>query len=112
MITAVLVLAASAAAGHWKWIGSAVAVSLAAGLIFGFFWRFLGVGFGDVRLAILGGLGLAHPTRVGFLVGFGAFVLITLLQAVITLARGGNRRSLFPYGPAIAMAFLLAAAVQ
>jgi leader peptidase (prepilin peptidase)/N-methyltransferase len=111
LLTAALGFAASAATGHWKWIGSALAVSLAAGLIFGLFWRFLGAGFGDVRIAILGGLGLAHPTRVGCVVGFAAFVLITLTQAVVTLASGGTRHSLFPYGPAIAAAFLLAAAV-
>jgi hypothetical protein len=39
-------------------------------------------------------------------------VLITLCQALVTLTRGGTRHSLFPFGPAIAAAFLLAGAVQ
>jgi leader peptidase (prepilin peptidase)/N-methyltransferase len=108
VITLVLVVAASAVTAHWDWTWSAVAVSLASGFIFAIFWRFFGAGFGDVRLAVLGGLGVAHPTRVVFLVGFGAFVLITLSQAAVTLARGGTRHSLFPYGPAIAAAFLIA----
>lgn len=112
VITLVLVVTASAVTAHWDWIWSAVAVSLASAFTFAIFWRFFGAGFGDVRLAVLGGLGVAHPTRVGLLVGFGVFVLITLSQAAVTLARGGTRHSLFPYGPAIAAAFLIAGAVQ
>ena len=38
-----------------------------------------------------------------------AFILITVTQATVTLARGGTRHSTFPYGPAIATAFLFAA---
>ena len=112
VVTVVLMVAAAAVTAHWEWVWSAVAVSLAAGLSFMICWRFFGAGFGDVRVAVLGGLGVAHPTRVGLLIGFGVFVLITLSQAAVTLARGGTRHSLFPYGPAIAAAFLIAGAVQ
>jgi prepilin signal peptidase PulO-like enzyme (type II secretory pathway) len=38
-------------------------------------------------------------------------ILITVTQATVTLARGGNRHTTFPYGPAIAAAFVLAAVV-
>ena len=40
-----------------------------------------------------------------------AFILITVTQATVTLARGGNRHTTFPYGPAIAAAFVVAAVV-
>jgi len=74
-------------------------------------WRFAGAGFGDVRLATLGGLGLGHATHRGLLVALAAFALITATQAVITLMRGGNHRSTFPYGPALVIGFLLAASL-
>ena len=74
-------------------------------------WRFAGAGFGDVRLAVLGGLGIVHPTHVGLVVAVAAFILITVTQATVTLARGGNRHTTFPYGTAIAGAFVVAAVV-
>ena len=72
-------------------------------------WRVAGAGFGDVRLATLGGLGLVHPTHLGLVVALAAFILITVTQATVTLARGGNRQTTFPYGPAIAASFVIAA---
>jgi leader peptidase (prepilin peptidase) / N-methyltransferase len=74
-------------------------------------WRFAGAGFGDVRLATLGGLGLGHATHRGLLMALAAFTLITVTQAVVTLMRGGDRRSTIPYGPALAVGFLLSAAL-
>ena len=72
-------------------------------------WRFAGAGFGDVRLATLGGLGLGHATVRGLLLALGAFALISLIQAGVALARAGDRRALVPYGPPLAVGFLLAA---
>jgi leader peptidase (prepilin peptidase)/N-methyltransferase len=72
-------------------------------------WRFAGAGFGDVRLATLGGLGLGHATHEGLLIALAGFALIIGVQAATTLARGGDRRSNIPYGPALAIGFLLAA---
>jgi leader peptidase (prepilin peptidase) / N-methyltransferase len=108
-LTAVLVLVAAAGTGHWRWAQAAALAAVATGCVFGFCWRFLGAGFGDVRIAVLGGVGLANPTHTGLTAGLAAFIVITLGQAVTTLARGGNRHTLFPYGPAIALAFLVAA---
>lgn len=109
VLTAVLVLAAAAGAGHWRWAEAAALAAVAAVVVFGFCWRFLGAGFGDVRIAVLGGVGLANPTHAGLTAALAAFIVLTLGQAVTTLARGGNRRTLFPYGPAIAVTFLIAA---
>ena len=77
-------------------------------------WRFAGAGFGDVRLAVLSGLrglGIVHPTHLGLVVAVAALILITVTQATVTLARGGNRHTTFPYGPAIAAALVVAAVV-
>jgi leader peptidase (prepilin peptidase)/N-methyltransferase len=106
---ALLVVVAAAGAGHWRWVLLAALCSAAAGAVLAACWRFAGAGFGDVRLAALGGLGLVHPTRPGLLLALAAFILITVTQATVTLVRGGTRHSTFPYGPAIATAFLFAA---
>ena len=97
--------------GDWAGLLISGVAAAASGLTLLLCWRFAGVGFGDVRVATLGGLGLGHATHRGLLVALAAFALITLTQAVITLMRGGNRRSTFPYGPALAIGFLLAASV-
>jgi leader peptidase (prepilin peptidase)/N-methyltransferase len=111
LTTAVLVLTATAATAHWRWAVLAAISAAAAAVIFAFCWRFLGAGFGDVRLAVLGGIGLAQPTRAGLVAAIAAFTVISLGQAAATLARGGNRRTPFPYGPCIAVAFLVSAIV-
>lgn len=111
VLTAAVLIGASAASGQWHWIAASAVVAVSAGALFWFCWRFLGAGFGDVRIAVLGGLGLAGPSHAGIAVGIGAFTVMTLGQAAVTLARGGNLRTRFPYGPAIAAAFLLAAVV-
>lgn len=111
LLTAALVLGASAAGDQWRWAADAAFVALSAGAVFSFCWRFLGAGFGDVRIAILGGAGLVYPTHAGIVAGVAAIIVITLGQSLATLARGGTRRTLFPYGPAIAVAFLVAAVV-
>lgn len=97
--------------GDWAGLVLSGVGSLAAGLTLLLCWRFAGAGFGDVRLATLGGLGLGHATHRGLLLALAAFTLVTALQAVITLMRGGGRRGTFPYGPALAIGFLLAAAL-
>lgn len=111
VVTGVLILIASAVTEHWRWTVLAAAAAGAAGLIFVVCWRFLGAGYGDVRIAILGGIGLARPTQFGVGVAIAVFAVITLSLTVATLAKGGNRHTRFPYGPAIAAAFFAAAVV-
>lgn len=110
-VTAVLLTVGLAVQGDWGGLAISGVAAAASGLTLLLCWRFAGAGFGDVRLATLGGLGLGHATQRGLLVAFIAFALITMTQAAITLMRGGNRRSTFPYGPALAIGFLLAASV-
>ena len=107
--TGVLLTVGFAVHGDWRGLLTSGLAAAAAGVVLLLCWRFAGAGFGDVRLAVLGGLGLGHATHRGLLLALAAFSLITATQAVITLMRGGGRQSTFPYGPALAVGFLLAA---
>jgi leader peptidase (prepilin peptidase)/N-methyltransferase len=109
--TGVLLTVGLAVHGDWRGLLLSGVAAAAAGAVLLLCWRFAGAGFGDVRLATLGGLGLGHATHHGLLLALVAFTVITVTQAVITLMRGGNRQSTFPYGPALAVGFLLAAAL-
>jgi leader peptidase (prepilin peptidase)/N-methyltransferase len=109
--TAILLVLACVATAHWQWAVLAAICATGAGLILLFCWHFAGAGFGDVRLAVLGGLGLINPTHRGLTFAVAVFIAITLSQATFVLAHGGNRRSQFPYGPALALAFAVAACV-
>jgi leader peptidase (prepilin peptidase) / N-methyltransferase len=103
--TAALLVGGSAITRDRHGLAMAALATLAAGLILGFCWRFASAGLGDVRLAVLGGLGLGHVTRTGPLIGVATFTLITLItltKAAVTLARGGTRHGSFPFGPALA----------
>ena len=101
---AALVVLASVATEHWRWATLAAFCSVAAGLIMLVCWRFAGAGFGDVRLAVLAGLGLTAPTHRSLALGVAAFTISTLTLAALALARGGTRKTLFPFGPSIALA--------
>ncbi len=108
-VTALLVLVAASLAGDWRGLLLAGLSSAAAGLILAACWKFAGAGFGDVRLAALGGLGLGHTSPRALLWALVVFTLIIAAQAIWTLARGGNRHTMFAYGPALAIGFGLAA---
>lgn len=97
--------------GDWRGLILSGIAAAASGLVMLLCWRFAGAGFGDVRLAALGGLGLGHATYRGAMAGVAAFCVITLIQAGVALARGGNRLTTIPYGPGLAIGFLLAAAL-
>lgn len=111
VVTCALLTVGLAMKGDWPGLALTGVAAVASGLTLLLCWRFAGAGFGDVRLATLGGLGLGHATHRGLLIALGAFALITLTQAMMTLMRGGDRRSTFPYGPALAISFLLAASL-
>src|SRR4051794_24706300 len=110
-LTCVLLPVGLAVQSDWTGLVISGVAALVAGLTLLLCWRFAGAGFGDVRLATLGGLGLGHATFRGLLVAAAAFCVIILVQAIATLTRGGNRHSRLPFGPALAAAFPLAAAL-
>ncbi|SDY73405.1 leader peptidase (prepilin peptidase) / N-methyltransferase [Modestobacter sp. DSM 44400] len=111
VVTFVLLTSGLALYGDWRGLLVSMVAPVASGLTLLLCWRFAGAGFGDVRLAALGGLGLGHSTHRGLLLGLAAFILIVVAQAMVTVVRGGDRRTMIPYGPALAVGFLLAAAL-
>src|SRR3954466_11046939 len=92
-VTWVLLTVGLAVQSDWPGLVVSGVAAVVSGLTLLLCWRFAGTGFGDVRLATLGGLGLGHATHRGLLVALAAIALIIATQAVITLMRGGNRRS-------------------
>jgi leader peptidase (prepilin peptidase)/N-methyltransferase len=109
--TCVLLPVGLAVQGDWTGLMISGVAALVSGLTLLLCWRFAGAGFGDVRLATLGGLGLGHATFRDLLLAAAAFCVIILVQAIASLTRGGNRHSRLPFGPALASAFLVAAAL-
>src|SRR3954451_9976161 len=96
-VTWVLLTVGLAVQSDWPGLVVSGVAAVVSGLTLLLCWRFAGAGFGDVRLATLGGLGLGHATGRGLLLALGAFALISLIQAGFALARGGDRRTLVPY---------------
>ncbi|CCH88564.1 putative prepilin leader peptidase [Modestobacter italicus] len=109
--TVVLLSIGLAAHGDWTGLVLSGVGSIAAGLTMTVCWRFAGAGFGDVRLAVLGGLGLGHATYEGLVAGLAAVAATTVVLAAVALARGSNRKTMIPYGPALVAGFLIAAAL-
>jgi len=110
--TAVVALMCVAGFGARDWRGwaSSVIASIAAASILALCWRFAGAGFGDVRIAAFGGLGLGHTTQRGLLLALSGFTILLTAQALWTLARTKDRTATVALGPALAIGFLIAAA--
>ncbi len=71
-----------------------------------------GFGFGDVKLAFLLGLFLAHRSWESLAVGiFAAFLIGGLASLGLLLARRVSRRDALPFGPAMVAGMFLALAV-
>jgi leader peptidase (prepilin peptidase) / N-methyltransferase len=107
--TGVLLSTAFGLTAAWGALLLSVLAAAAAGGVALLCWRFADAGYGDVRLAVLGGLGLGYTSASGLLVALAVVVLIIAAQAVATLALGGARRMRFPLGPALATGFIVAA---
>lgn len=111
-VVTVLLLAVSALArGSYGGLGLAFVASAVVGACLAACWRFAGLGFGDVRLGALGGLGLGHATTAGLVAAAVVSAVAVGGQVVITITRDGNRHTRFPVGPALAGAFLVGAAL-
>jgi leader peptidase (prepilin peptidase)/N-methyltransferase len=106
--TCVLLTVGLALHGDWRGFLISGVAATASGLTLLLCWRFMGAGFGDVRLATLGGLGLGHATHSSLLVALAGIALVLGTQVLITLARGGDGRTTIPYGPALVIGFVLA----
>lgn len=111
LLTAGLVVLSGVVTHDGRALLVTVVACAAAGTMLGICWRFAGAGFGDVRLATVGGLGLGHTTHDALILAVLAFALVSLAQASWTCARSRARKAHFAYGPALVIGFLIAAAV-
>lgn len=105
-----LIVPAAVVTGDWRGLAVTAVACTASGLILAGCWRFAGAGFGDVRLAAVGGLGLGHTSQRALVLALAVFIVLTVSQALWTLVRTRDRRATFAYGPALAVGFLVAAA--
>jgi leader peptidase (prepilin peptidase) / N-methyltransferase len=111
VVTSVLLTCGFTLHGDWRGLLISAVAAAASGLVLVLCWRFAGAGFGDVRLTVLGGLGLGHATPRGLVLALAVFVVIITTQALMTLVRSGKRQRTFPFGPALAAGFLAAATI-
>ncbi|WP_020573711.1 prepilin peptidase [Actinopolymorpha alba] len=110
-VVAVLLTLAALVSGEWRHLAGALLGGAAL-------WAFLallgllspsGMGFGDVKLGGVLGLGLGWFGMGQVLVGTVlAFVLGALVSLVLIVARRATRRSAIPFGPFLILGFLLA----
>ncbi|WP_138757704.1 peptidase [Modestobacter altitudinis] len=107
--TGVLLTCVLSFRGDWDGLLMSVVAAAAAGSVALLCWRFADVGFGDVRLAVLGGLGLGHATHRGLLIAVIAMALVVSMQATITVRRGGSLKTPIAFGPILSVGFLIAA---
>ncbi|HMD45036.1 MAG TPA: A24 family peptidase [Acidimicrobiales bacterium] len=104
-LTAVGLVAASAADDRWRGLATGALAGAAAFAVFFALWFFIpgGMGFGDVPMAgvigfSLGWLGLG-PAYIGFLA---AFLVGSLLGLVLMIKHRTGRKTRLPFGPALA----------
>ena len=77
LVTAVLVAGAGVVTHDWRALILTATATLAAGAILALCWRFAGAGFGDVRLATVGGLGLGHTTHHALSIAVAGFAVVS-----------------------------------
>ncbi|WP_168929582.1 prepilin peptidase [Nocardioides sp. GY 10127] len=103
-------------AGHGRLVAVVVALALVARGVFWLLWRVApaGLGFGDVRLALLLGLPLARlgprELLLGLWLGFAAVGVVGVARAVAARRRGVLRSHL-PLGPGLLAGALVGALV-
>lgn len=102
-------------AAIWRHDGAAVARALiGASVLFGLYFALAsvsaaGMGFGDVKLAGLLGIGLGYLSYTTVVVGaFTAFLLGAVVGLAILVSRRGSRTTAFPFGPCMLVGALLA----
>ena len=99
--------------GHnWRSFALAAVTSVTSAVTLLVCWRLLGVGRGDVRLALLGGLGLGGADGRGVLVGLLVFAAVVVGCVVQQRSLGGTKTTTIPLGPALAAGFISAAALS
>ncbi len=111
IVVAALLAIASAATGDWHALAHA-GIGGAGLYMFYFVLAFAypaGMGFGDVKLALILGGVLAYLSWKAFAVGaFGGFLLGALGGIALMAARRGTRKSEIPFGPYMILATVIA----
>lgn len=107
--TATGLLVGAAGTGEWRVLLVSALIAAASTAVLWAAWRFAGAGFGDVRLAALGGLGLGHTRYSAILLAVVVFAVVFGVQAGVAYVRTRDRHAMIPVGPALAGAFLVAA---
>lgn len=111
-VAAILLLTAASIAGHsLDRLAAGLIVAAISGGLFYLAHRFSTMGPGDPRLATLGGFGAGWAGYHGLVAGMLAFSLATTVQVAITVTRARTWHTTMPYGPSLAIGFLVAAAV-
>lgn len=111
IVVSLALLAGAVSAADWTLLLAAAAWTIASAFALLLAWHFAGTGFGDVRLGVLGGLGLAFANPTSLLLGLGAWAALATGQAMAASARGGSLRTRVALGPGLATAFLVAACI-
>jgi leader peptidase (prepilin peptidase)/N-methyltransferase len=106
--TSALLVVAAAVTHQWSALASTAAMCLLCTVVFGARWRFGGAGFGDVRLAAFGGLGIGHASLLSITIGLAATCLLVWFTSRHALRQHERH---MPLGPALVAGFLLAATV-
>jgi prepilin signal peptidase PulO-like enzyme (type II secretory pathway) len=95
------------ATGDWRTVLWAVALTTMLVLGLGMLWLARGIGFGDVRLAAALVTAMTSGVQGLTVVVYSAFLLA---GAAVVLRRLRGRRGDIPFGPALAMGWVLAVA--
>lgn len=98
--------AVTGAMGPWaRAFGGAVLM----GAVFAAAWRYGEAGKADVRLALLGGLGLGFASWVGLVLGLVAWAMVVATQASVSRLRGGSVKTQIALAPGVTAGLLIAA---
>jgi leader peptidase (prepilin peptidase) / N-methyltransferase len=111
IVIAVLLTVASAVSGDWDALARA---GIGAAALFGLYFLLAfiypaGMGFGDVKLALILGGVLGYLSWRAFAVGaFGGFLLGSVGGIVVLASGRGNRKTAIPFGPYMIAATVVA----
>lgn len=106
-----LLVATSAVDHQWQHLsGAAIGGAVAFGLFFTIWWFIpQGMGYGDVRLAGVIGIGTGYLSLVhAYLAFFGGFVIGLVFGVIMMAVLGSGRKTRIPFAPALSVGAVLA----
>ena len=111
VLLAPLLVATSAVDHQWQHLsGAAIGGAVAFGLFFTIWWFIpQGMGYGDVRLAGVIGIGTGYLSLVhAYLAFFGGFVIGLVFGVIMMAVLGSGRKTRIPFAPALSVGAVLA----